>query len=49
MEALVNTTCMSLCSPRTVPPLDAVFINERIKEDYTLNWLVDGLPAAQVC
>lgn len=26
---------------------DAKFINDRIKEDYALNWLVDGLPAAE--
>ncbi|KAH9059126.1 Nonaspanin TM9SF [Lactarius vividus] len=41
-----NTTCKSLCIS-TVPPEDAKFINHRIREDYALNWLVDGLPAAE--
>ena len=27
---------------------DAKFINDRIREDYALNWLVDGLPAAEM-
>lgn len=31
-----------------VPADDAKFINERIKEDYALNWLIDGLPAAEM-
>lgn len=31
-----------------MPPEDAKFINDRIREDYALNWLVDGLPAAEM-
>jgi transmembrane 9 superfamily member 2/4 len=31
-----------------VPSADAKFINDRIREDYALNWLVDGLPAAEM-
>lgn len=42
-----NTTCQTLCR-QTVPPEDAKFINDRIKEDYALNWLIDGLPAAEM-
>ncbi|KAH8119533.1 Nonaspanin [Phellopilus nigrolimitatus] len=42
-----NGTCQALCSTN-VPPEDAKFINDRIKEDYALNWLVDGLPAAEM-
>ncbi|KAF9820295.1 hypothetical protein IEO21_01509 [Rhodonia placenta] len=42
-----NATCKTLCTT-TIPPEDAKFINERIKEDYALNWLVDGLPAAEM-
>jgi len=42
-----NVSCQALCDV-TVPPQDAKFINERIKEDYSLNWLVDGLPAAEL-
>ena len=32
----------------TVDGGNAKFINERIKEDYSVNWLVDGLPAAEM-
>lgn len=42
-----NATCQTLCH-RLVPPEDANFINERIREDYALNWLIDGLPAAEM-
>jgi len=31
----------------TIPADDAKFINQRIMEEYTHNWEVDGLPAAQ--
>ena len=42
-----NNTCQTLCT-QNVPPEDAKFINDRIKEDYALNWLIDGLPAAEM-
>ncbi|KAI3619002.1 endosomal p24a protein [Moniliophthora roreri] len=42
-----NGTCQTLCT-ETVPTEDAKFINDRIREDYALNWLVDGLPAAEM-
>ena len=42
-----NATCKALCESN-VPPDDAKFINDRIREDYALNWLVDGLPAAEM-
>ena len=41
-----NKTCQILCSS-DVPGNDAAFINERIREKYLFNWMVDGLPAAQ--
>lgn len=44
---LQNNTCQLLCRTE-VPAEDAAFINERIREDYALNWLVDGLPAAEM-
>lgn len=31
-----------------MPPEDTKFINDRIREDYALNWLIDGLPAAEM-
>lgn len=40
-------SCMTLCSA-TIPAEDAKFMNERIKEDYAINMLVDQLPAAEV-
>ncbi|KAH9929506.1 endosomal P24A protein [Epithele typhae] len=42
-----NSTCKALCT-QTVTPTEAKFINERIREDYAINWLVDGLPAAEM-
>ncbi|KAJ7084421.1 hypothetical protein B0H15DRAFT_396482 [Mycena belliarum] len=43
-----NGTCQTLCVKRGVTPEDAKFINDRIREDYALNWLIDGLPAAEM-
>ncbi|KAI0305469.1 Nonaspanin TM9SF [Multifurca ochricompacta] len=42
-----NATCKSLCTS-SIPAEDAKFVNDRIREDYGLNWLVDGLPAAEM-
>jgi transmembrane 9 superfamily protein 2/4 len=42
-----NATCKTLCQT-TVSAEDAKFVNDRIREDYALNWLVDGLPAAEM-
>ncbi|TBU45895.1 endosomal P24A protein [Dichomitus squalens] len=42
-----STTCRVLCT-QTIPPEDAKFINDRIREDYAINWLIDGLPAAEM-
>jgi transmembrane 9 superfamily member 2/4 len=42
-----NGTCQVLCHS-DVPQEDTKFINDRIREDYALNWLVDGLPAAEM-
>lgn len=44
---LKNTSCELLCHP-TIPSEDGKFINDRIREDYDVNWLVDGLPAAEM-
>jgi transmembrane 9 superfamily protein 2/4 len=40
--------CKTLCLVEDVTPEDAKFINDRIREDYALNWLIDGLPAAEM-
>ncbi|KAJ3196230.1 hypothetical protein HK101_009693 [Irineochytrium annulatum] len=47
MNMLSNTTCNSLCGVQTIPAADAQFINAKIKEEYWMNWLVDGLPVAR--
>ena len=40
--------CKKLCTVTDISLEDSKFINERIREDYGLNWLVDGLPAAEL-
>ena len=41
-----NGTFKVLCRDK-IPAEDGKFINERISEGYALNWLIDGLPAAE--
>lgn len=43
-----NQTCQTLCTVPNVTAEEAKFINDRIRESYYLNWLVDGLPAAEM-
>ncbi|TFK44729.1 hypothetical protein BDQ12DRAFT_621072 [Crucibulum laeve] len=43
-----NGTCRTLCVATDVTGDEAKFINDRIREDYALNWLIDGLPAAEM-
>ncbi|KAF9528449.1 Nonaspanin [Crepidotus variabilis] len=43
-----NGTCRTLCQVDEVTGEEAKFINDRIREDYAINWLVDGLPAAEM-
>ncbi|KAF2195049.1 endosomal P24A protein-like protein [Zopfia rhizophila CBS 207.26] len=43
-----NESCKTACKEQTFTPRDAVFVNSRIYQGYDLNWLVDGLPAAQL-
>nr|GAT56317.1 predicted protein [Mycena chlorophos] len=42
-----NSSCQTLCT-QTVSAEDSKFINDRIRDDYALNWLIDGLPAAEL-
>jgi len=42
-----NSTCQKLCKSH-VPKTDATFINDRIKEDYGLNFIIDGLPSGEM-
>lgn len=43
-----NDTCKTLCVVPDVTKDEAKFINNRIREDYAMNWLIDGLPAAEM-
>jgi len=44
----VNVTgCRAVCGEVMFEPRDAKFVNRRIWQNYNMNWLVDGLPAAQ--
>jgi transmembrane 9 superfamily member 2/4 len=43
-----STGCQTLCIVPDVSGEEAKFINDRIREDYALNWLIDGLPAAEM-
>ncbi|WVR08326.1 hypothetical protein IAU60_005379 [Kwoniella sp. DSM 27419] len=46
LNMMENSTCQLLCRS-SVPKEDAKFINDRIKEDYGLNLIVDGLPSSE--
>ncbi|KAI8799276.1 hypothetical protein BJ742DRAFT_846841 [Cladochytrium replicatum] len=39
--------CKLLCTAK-IPGADAKFINQAIREEYSINWVVDGLPAAKM-
>jgi len=43
-----NETCKSACGPQTLTLNDAAFVDLLIGQDYSVRWLVDGLPAAQL-
>jgi transmembrane 9 superfamily protein 2/4 len=43
-----NGTCKTLCPTTEISEEETLFLNDRIREDYALNWLVDGLPAAEL-
>nr|XP_018260545.1 endosomal P24A protein [Kwoniella dejecticola CBS 10117]OBR82703.1 endosomal P24A protein [Kwoniella dejecticola CBS 10117] len=47
INMMENSTCKSLCQS-SVPKEDAKFINDRIKEDYGLNFIIDGLPSSEM-
>lgn len=47
IRMLENSTCQKLCQA-SVPKEDAAFINGRIREDYGLNLLIDGLPSSEM-
>jgi transmembrane 9 superfamily protein 2/4 len=42
-----NETCKAVCDEVKFDARSGQFTNEKIKQGYNINWLVDGLPAAQ--
>lgn len=47
----VNKSCKSLCEPKPEYKFDkpsALFTNQRIRQNYNFNMLIDGLPAGQL-
>jgi transmembrane 9 superfamily protein 2/4 len=47
IKMLKNDSCVPLCH-KTVSPVSAKFINDRIREDYGLNLIIDGLPSSEM-
>jgi transmembrane 9 superfamily member 2/4 len=43
-----NETCKALCDTQQFDSASAQFVNRKIWQGYDVNWLVDGLPAAQL-
>lgn len=43
-----DESCKRLCITEAIPKPDADFINQCIADDYALNFVVDGLPAAHI-
>ncbi|KAK2841662.1 hypothetical protein FQN49_006038, partial [Arthroderma sp. PD_2] len=43
-----NETCKLLCPEVKFDGLSSQFVNHRIWQGYNINWLIDGLPAAQI-
>lgn len=46
LQMLTDHDCKVWCSSK-IPGDDASFINDRIKESYKINWMIDNLPATQ--
>jgi transmembrane 9 superfamily protein 2/4 len=46
LKMLVNESCKVVCR-QTIPKDDAVFMNDLITQNYMVNLMVDGLPAAR--
>lgn len=44
---LVNKTCSHLCTT-TLLPTPVEFLSSRIREGFSQQWLIDGLPAAEM-
>ncbi|KAJ3318702.1 hypothetical protein HDV06_007096 [Boothiomyces sp. JEL0866] len=47
LPALQNQSCQIICT-KTIQDTSVDFLMKRIDEEYLVNWVVDGLPAAQL-
>lgn len=47
VRMLEEKSCVPMCTTQTTPE-QASFINDRINERYAVNWMVDGLPVADI-
>lgn len=43
-----NETCRLLCNEVKFDDRSSKFVNQRIWQGYNINWIIDGLPAAQI-
>ena len=48
LHMVQNETCKPICGQVEFDSRSAKFTNRRIAQGYNINWLVDGLPAAQL-
>ncbi|KAI9706124.1 MAG: hypothetical protein M1836_005530 [Candelina mexicana] len=42
-----NESCKAVCEEKKFDQRSAKFVNRRIKQNYNINWLIDGLPAGE--
>ena len=47
LHMVQNETCKALCEEKKFGQRSAKFVNKRIWQGYNINWLIDGLPAAE--
>lgn len=47
LTMMKNEPCKTLCEEQEFDQRSARFVNTRIKQNYFINWLIDGLPAGQ--
>ncbi|MCJ1330258.1 hypothetical protein MMC10_006941 [Thelotrema lepadinum] len=43
-----NETCKRLCNEQEINARGTKFLNNRIRQNYAYNWLIDGFPAGQL-
>ena len=47
LNMAVNETCKQLCKPVQYSPLSLGWVGNKVQHGYSMNWIVDGLPAGQ--